>query len=137
MPDNSILPLVNDSTIIDEISLSLYQAVVDIQEQQPQLLQEKYRKIDWRDPHYQSTFCSKLKAELRKSGDWNTRLRKIQKLLQIFLVSAYLQTPEFGKLIQENNASINRLSSSKINNTQNNINGSAWLNNRKNNGNGK
>lgn len=108
MPDNSILPLVNDSTIIDEISLSLYQAVVDIQEQQPQLLQEKYRKIDWRDPHYQSTFCSKLKAELRKSGDWNTRLRKIQKLLQIFLVSAYLQTPEFGKLIQEIRAAIQR-----------------------------
>jgi hypothetical protein len=101
MPENSILPLLNDSAIIDEISLSLYQAVVDIQQQQPQLLQEKYRKIDWRNHRYQSAFCNKLKAELRESVDWNTRLRKIQKLLQIFLITAYFKTPEFEKLTKQ------------------------------------
>ncbi|HBE20475.1 MAG TPA: NYN domain-containing protein [Cyanobacteria bacterium UBA11149] len=108
MQDNSIVQLVNDSAIIEQISLIVYQAVVDMQQQQPQLLQEKYRKIDWRDRRYQSAFCSKLKTQLGESIDWNTRLRKIHKLLHFFMVSAYFQTPEFREMAQTVQTAIRR-----------------------------
>lgn len=115
MSDNLSLPLLNDSTAIDQISLSVTRALLDIQQQHPELLHEKYRTIQWRNPRYQSAISNKLKAELGKVQDWDTKLLKVRRFLQIFLVPNYFQSPEFGKLMARIRASIPRQTQSPSN----------------------
>ncbi|MBE9124957.1 MULTISPECIES: NYN domain-containing protein [unclassified Coleofasciculus] len=115
MSDNSSLPLANHSTAIDQISLWVYQTILDIQQQQPELLHEKYRNIQWCNSRYQSAISTKLKAELDKVEDWDAKLLKVRRFLQIFLVPNYFQTPGFGELVAKIHASIPHPSQSTSN----------------------
>ncbi|HBB33357.1 MAG TPA: NYN domain-containing protein [Cyanobacteria bacterium UBA8803] len=115
MSDNSILPLVNDSAVIEEITLSVYQAILAIQQQQPELLQEKYRMLQWGNARYQSAFLSKLRAELAKLPNWDTRILQLRRFLQIFLLPSYFKTSGFRELTRKIRGAIPRLSPSELN----------------------
>ncbi|HAG79707.1 MAG TPA: NYN domain-containing protein [Cyanobacteria bacterium UBA12227] len=99
MSDHLSLPLVSDSDAIAEISRSVYQAILDIQQQQPELLYEKYRTIQWCDTRYQSAISNKLNTALKEIQDWNPRLVKVRRLLQSIFIPNYFNTPEFKELL--------------------------------------
>lgn len=91
----------NEPIIIDQISTFVYQAVLNIQQQQPELLNEKYRKVKWQEAKNQSLFLSKLKEEISTTEDNKTLVVKLRKFLQIILVSSFFQTSEFKSLMGE------------------------------------
>jgi hypothetical protein len=99
---------VSDSATINEISRFVYQAILNIQQQQPELLHEKYRKVQWSNARNQSIFLEKLKAELSNAQDWEVRLLKVRRVLQAFLIPNALETPISGDLLQTIRAYIQR-----------------------------
>ncbi|NEP26938.1 MAG: hypothetical protein F6K49_34855, partial [Moorea sp. SIO3I6] len=91
----------NDSAAINEISLYLYQAILELQQQQSELLKEKYRKIAWDKPRHQSAFLANLKSELSQEQDWPRRIIKVRKLLQVLFIPSYFNSPSFRELTQK------------------------------------
>jgi hypothetical protein len=85
MPNDNILQNADETTLVNQISNCVYQAIATIQEQQPELLLEKYRNIDWRSSRNQSAFTAKL-AELLNSNYANHALfSELQKFLKVLL----------------------------------------------------
>ncbi|MEW5858378.1 MAG: NYN domain-containing protein, partial [Cyanobacteriota bacterium] len=101
MPDNVRVTSVNDSTVINEISFCIYQAIIFIQQQQPRLLTEKYRNVPWSDAPYQSSFLLKLQTELNKAPDKDALIKTVRKLLQLILTPQCLELPISTKLIEK------------------------------------
>lgn len=110
MPDNASATPANDSAVIHEISLCVYQAILDIQQQQPELLKEKFRNVPWRDARNHSVFMMKLKEGLSKTQDTEALIRKVQKFLQTLLIPSYFELPIFGNLMEKIRSSIQQLS---------------------------
>lgn len=109
MLDNATVIPADDSAVIHEISLYVYQTLIEIQQQQPELIKEKYRKVPWRDARNQSIFMMKLKEGLSNSPDKESLIRRVKIFLQGLLVPTYFQLPNFGKLIEKINLSIQQL----------------------------
>jgi hypothetical protein len=100
MSDPSSAPLATDTAIIDQICDRVYQIVLDIQQQHPELLKEKYRTIPWRTPHNQSVLITKLKSRLTQADDWDAKLINLRRFLEILLLPSYFTQPSFGELTQ-------------------------------------
>jgi hypothetical protein len=79
MPDNASVTPANTSAVIDEISLCVYQAILEIQQQQPELLREKYKNVPWRNVRNQSAFLEKLKEGLSKTRNQEALIMQVQK----------------------------------------------------------
>ncbi|MFB2923692.1 NYN domain-containing protein [Aerosakkonema funiforme] len=109
MPDNS-KPNVNESAIIDKISTCVYQAVLDIQQKQPEWLNEKYRKVNWGDGKSQSIFLRRLQEELSNVADQKALLIKVRKFLILLLVPSFFESVEFKSLM----AKVRQLSQPEI-----------------------
>lgn len=109
MPDNASVTPANDSTVIHEINLCVYQAILEIQHQQPELLKEKYRNVPWRDARNQAVFMLKLQEGLSNTQDTEALIRKTQKFLQILLMPNYFELPIFGNLMEQIRALIHQL----------------------------
>lgn len=75
-----------DSSLLQEISACLCQTIITIQEQQPELLVEKYRNVAWRSDRNQSTLIAKLTEVLGKTQDGDARFEQLQKFLKALLV---------------------------------------------------
>lgn len=101
MPDNLNLPNVNESAIIDKVTACVYQAILDIQQQQPELLTQKYRKINWQDTKNQSIFLDKLQAELSGVQEEKVLFSKLRKFLQFLLEESFFKTAECKSLIDK------------------------------------
>ncbi|MBD1932747.1 MULTISPECIES: NYN domain-containing protein [Cyanophyceae] len=99
MPDNPSLRAANDSAVIHQISLCVYQAIISIQQYEPELLSEKYRNAPWSDTRYQSAFLLKLEAELSKAQDRDTLIKTVQKFLQVLLIGRCLELPIYSNLL--------------------------------------
>jgi hypothetical protein len=110
MPDNASAIPANDSAVIHEISLCVYQAILEIQQQQPELLKEKFRNVPWRDARNHSVFMMKLKEGISKTQDTEALIRKVQKFLQTLLIPSYFELPIFGNLMEKIRSSIQQLS---------------------------
>ncbi|MFP4099951.1 NYN domain-containing protein [Coleofasciculus sp.] len=106
MSDPSNAPLVTDTAIIDQICDRVYHIVLDIQQQHPELLKEKYRTTPWRNPHNQSVLITKLKARLTQAEDKETKLINLRRFLEILLLPSYFTQPSFGELTQTLQSSI-------------------------------
>lgn len=100
MSDPSSAPLATDTAIIDQICDRVYQIVLDIQQQHPELLKQKYRMTPWRNPQIQSAFITKLKARLTQAEDEETKLINLRRFLEILLLPSYFTQPSFGELTQ-------------------------------------
>ncbi|MCL1463768.1 NYN domain-containing protein [Argonema galeatum] len=99
MPERSNLPNVNESAIIDKISTCVYQAFLDLHQHQPEWLNEKYKKVNWRDAKSQSIFLGRLKEEIDNATDQKVLLLKVRKFLQILLVRSFFEATEFKSLM--------------------------------------
>lgn len=71
MSDNTSVEPDNDSAVIHEISLCIYQAILDLQYQQPELLRKKYTKVSWYDILNRAFFMMNLKEGFSKTQDRN------------------------------------------------------------------
>ncbi len=100
MPDNASVTPANTSAVIDEISLCVYQAILEIQQQQPELLREKYKNVPWRNVRNQSAFLEKLKEGLSKTRNQEALIMQVQKILQVLLLPSYFELPFFGNLVE-------------------------------------
>ncbi|MFB2978344.1 NYN domain-containing protein [Microseira sp. BLCC-F43] len=100
MPDHISLLSVTDSTLLDRISIYIYEAVLEMQRQHPQWLKEKYRKVAWKDDRYQSIFKDRLKQELLNASDQKAQLLKVRKFLQLLVEPSFFETAEFKVLIK-------------------------------------
>lgn len=109
MPDNASMIPADDSAVIHEISLYVYQAIIEIQQHQPELLREKYRNVPWRDGRNQSIFMIKLKEEFSKIQDQEALIQKIQEVLKLLLIPGYFELPSFQELMGRIHVSIQQL----------------------------
>lgn len=66
MPDNASVTPIKDSAVIHEITVCVYQAILEIQQQQPEYLREKYRNIPWHEQRNRSKFLTKLNEGISK-----------------------------------------------------------------------
>lgn len=110
MPDNASVIPADDSAVIHEISLYVYQTLIEIQQQQPELIREKYRNVPWRDARNQSVFLMRLKEGLSKSPDKQSLIRRVQTFLQGLLLPSYFELPSFRELLEKINLSIQQIS---------------------------
>lgn len=101
MLDNASVTPATDSAVIHEISLCVYQAILEIQQQHPEFLQEKYKNIPWQDTRHRSSFLKTLKQGLSKTQDPKVLFGKIQKFLQLLLFSSYFELPHYGNLMKK------------------------------------
>jgi O6-methylguanine-DNA--protein-cysteine methyltransferase len=106
MLNNASMTLAYDSAVIDEISLCVYQAVLAIQQQQPQFLKEKYRNVPWSEARNRSTFLMKLQQEMSKTRNRTALIQTVQKFMQILLIPDYFELPDFRQLIEQIDALI-------------------------------
>jgi len=105
MLDNDSVTQTDNSTVIHSICLHIYQTILEIQEQQPELLKEKYRNVLWQAPRYQATVLEKLKERLHQTKNQQVLLRNVQKFLQVLLTPDYFQSQNFGNLMAKIRAS--------------------------------
>lgn len=109
MPDNANVMPADDSAVIHEISLYVYQTLIELQQHQPELLKEKYRTIPWRDARNQSVFLMKLKEILSKSPNKEALIRKVKTFLQGLFLQRYFELPIFQELLERIKLSIQQL----------------------------
>ncbi|MGI2907215.1 NYN domain-containing protein [Tolypothrix sp. VBCCA 56010] len=107
-----------DSTLFNKIGFYVGQAIIAIQDKQPELLQEKYRNVPWNSRH-QSSLTAKLTEILRPSDDWDTLIKKLQGFLKVLLIPESFNSPILIKLIED----IRLLNPAKVE-----LNGSSSLN---------
>ncbi|HEY9666232.1 MAG TPA: NYN domain-containing protein [Coleofasciculaceae cyanobacterium] len=98
MSDNASVTLVNDSTVTQKINLCVYQAILEIQHRQPELLKEKYRNVPWHDPRNRTLFLLKLKEAIGQTQDEEALIRKVHKFMQLLLAPDYFELPNFANL---------------------------------------
>jgi hypothetical protein len=101
MIDRLSLNSANHAVSLDAISFYAYQTLLAVQQQQPELLVEKYRRTPWSHPHNQAIFRQKLHAELNQAGNFTTLTAKIQKFLQPLLSPAFFESGFFQRLLQQ------------------------------------
>ncbi len=89
-----------DSALFNKISFYVGQAIIAIQDKQPELLLEKYRNIPWNSRH-QSSLTAKLTEILRPSNDWDTLINKLQGFLKFLLIPESFNSPILIKLIED------------------------------------
>jgi hypothetical protein len=101
MLDNASVTRANDSAVIHEISLYVYQAILEIQQQQPEFLKEKYRTIPWRDTRHRATFLAKLKQGISQTQEREALIEKVQTFMQFLLSPSYFELPSSGNLMEK------------------------------------
>jgi hypothetical protein len=89
-----------DSALFNKIGFYVGQAIIAIQDNQPQLLLEKYRNVPWNSRH-QFSLTAKLTEILRPSDDWDTLINKLQGFLKVLLIPESFNSPILIKLIED------------------------------------
>ncbi|MBD2294352.1 NYN domain-containing protein [Anabaena sphaerica FACHB-251] len=104
-----------DSALLNKIASQVCQAIITIQQQQPELLLEKYRKVQWQHISNQSALSAKFTALLSQTRTWEDLVKKLQLYLKAILVPEALNLPILAELIAEirqHNPVISELNSS-------------------------
>jgi hypothetical protein len=86
---------------IDNISCCIYQAVIELQEQRPELFVEKYKNLPWRSARYRSALIDRLTKELIQTEGWNALVLAVKKVLRFLLVPDYFELPTFVELLKQ------------------------------------
>lgn len=121
MLDNANVTPANDSTFVHQLSLCVYQAILEIQQQQPELLKEKYRTVSWQDARNQSIFLVKLKAGISNTQNQEALIQKVQNFLQILLLPNSFELPYFDDLVNKIRALTQQLAESNPTVSQNSV----------------
>jgi NYN domain len=90
---------VDHSSLIAQISVSIHTTIVAVQQQQPNLLAEKYRTLLWNSDRCKSVFLEKIALELGKASDKEAIFAKAQQLLKSFLLPPFFATADCQELL--------------------------------------
>lgn len=91
----------SDSALLNQIVSQVCQTIITIQQQQPELLMEKYRKVQWQKTANQSALSAKFTELLSQTRSRKELINKLQLYLKAFLVPAALNVPIISELIAE------------------------------------
>jgi hypothetical protein len=75
-----------NSSLLQELSVHLCQTIITVQEQQPELLVEKYRNVAWQSDRNRSRLIEKITEVLARTQDEDEQVEHIQKLLKTLFV---------------------------------------------------
>ncbi len=103
------------TALLNKIGSYVCQALIYIQQQQPELLLDKYRSISWRDNSNQSRLKAKLIEVIGNTEDWESLVVRLQGFIKALLISDARNTPVIIKLhekIRQLNPNILELNSS-------------------------
>jgi hypothetical protein len=89
----------HDPALLNQICSDVCQAIVAIQEQQPELLLEKYRLIPWNSPRQQSGLIKKLVELLGSESEWNILISKLQQFLKALFIHEALDSKILIELV--------------------------------------
>ncbi|MEO1432057.1 MAG: hypothetical protein AAFV71_23945 [Cyanobacteria bacterium J06633_8] len=84
--------------LLNKVGIYVCQAVIYIQQQQPELLLDKYKSISWRDNSNQLRLKTKLIEVIGKAGDWELLVNRVEGFIHTLLVSNSRNTPVLIKL---------------------------------------
>jgi hypothetical protein len=88
-------------SLLNKIGSYVCQAIIYIQQQQPELLLDKYRGISWRDNSNQSRLKTKLIEVISKAQDWESLINQVEVFIQNLLISDSTNTPVLIKLLEK------------------------------------
>ena len=88
-------------SLLNKIGSYVCQAVIYIQQQQPELLLDKYRGVSWRETSNQSRLKTKLIEVISNAQDWESLINQVELFIQSLLISDSTKTPVLIKLIEK------------------------------------
>ncbi|OUL35532.1 hypothetical protein BV372_10810 [Nostoc sp. T09] len=97
MPHEESLLTKKDNSQINIIASHVFQAIICIQEQQPELLNEKFKHIQWRSNNIESKFA----AILSQTTDWNALIQKLNGHLKNWLTPESFNSPILIELLHK------------------------------------
>ncbi|MBF2006644.1 MAG: NYN domain-containing protein [Chlorogloeopsis fritschii C42_A2020_084] len=100
MPNDNLPSSSNDTSLINKISYNLHQVIITIQEQQPELLLDKYRNINWHSSRNQSALSLKLTNLLSQAQDQSTLLQNLQCFLKALFTPESFDSPVLIKFLE-------------------------------------
>lgn len=86
------------TALLNKIGSFVCQAIIYIQQQQPELLLDKYRSISWRDNSNQSRLKAKLIEVIGNAQDWESLVNQVEVFIKALLISNSTNTPVLIKL---------------------------------------
>ena len=86
------------TVLLNKIGSYVCQAIIYIQQQQPELLLDKYRNISWRDNSNQSRLKAKLIEVISDAQDWESLIDRLEAFIKALLISDSTNTPVLIKL---------------------------------------
>ena len=84
--------------LLNKIGSYVCQAVIYIQQQQPELLLNKYRNVSWRDNNNQSRLKVKLIEVIANTQNWESLINQVEVFIQSLLIPDSTNTPVLIKL---------------------------------------
>ncbi|MGB3653037.1 MAG: NYN domain-containing protein [Rivularia sp. (in: cyanobacteria)] len=84
--------------LLNKIGSYVCQAVIYIQQQQPELLLDKYRNISWRDNSNQSRLKTRIIEKISSAEDWESLVKRVEVFIKALLISNSTNTPVLIKL---------------------------------------
>ncbi len=88
-------------SLLNKIGSYVCQAVIYIQQQQPELLLDKYRGISWRDNSNQLRLKTKLIEVIANAQNWESLINQVEAFIQTLLISGSTNTPVLIKLLEK------------------------------------
>ncbi|HLO84174.1 MAG TPA: NYN domain-containing protein [Nostocaceae cyanobacterium] len=101
MLNHEHLLIAYNSTLLNKIIFHLCQAIIAIQKQQPELLVEKYRKVQWQNHSNQSALTAKFTQILSQTRSWQELLQKLQLFLKTIFIPTAFDSPILIELMAE------------------------------------
>ncbi len=89
------------SSLLNKIGSYVCQAVIYIQQQQPELLLDKYRGVSWRETSNQSRLKTKLIEVISNAKDWESLINQVEAFIQTLLIPNSTNTPVLIKLLEK------------------------------------
>jgi hypothetical protein len=99
MPNNERLLTTYDSALLNKIGQYVGHTLIAIQKQQPELLLEKYRNVQWYSYSNQSALSAKFTELLGQTQDWDVLVQKLQMYLKALFVPKAFNSPILLELI--------------------------------------
>ncbi|MEM6752890.1 MAG: hypothetical protein AAF630_07980 [Cyanobacteria bacterium P01_C01_bin.38] len=111
-------------SLLNKIGSYVCQAVIYIQQQQPELLLDKYKGISWREDSNQSRLKTKLIEVISHAQDWESLINQVETFIQTLLIPDSTNTPVLIKLLEKIRHLNPNISQSKASKVQRDINSS-------------
>ncbi|MEO0936076.1 MAG: hypothetical protein AAFY21_20870, partial [Cyanobacteria bacterium J06641_2] len=84
--------------LLNKIGSYVCQAVIYIQQQQPELLLDRYRNVSWRDNNNQSRLKVKLIEVIANTQNWESLVNQVEVFIKGLLIPDSTNTPVLIKL---------------------------------------